>query len=69
MAEIVEHPFLQIVPKNPSYIQNAIVRRLTAMMEKDFSAKGALEATTRNGRLKMQRHERGQLILKVSTVQ
>ena len=61
MAEIVEHEFLQSVPKNPCYIKSAIVRRLNMMLEKDFNAKGALEATTRNGRLKMERKNKGRL--------
>ena len=35
MAEVAEHPFLQSVPKNPTYIKNSIKRKISLMFEQE----------------------------------
>lgn len=34
MPEIVQHPFLRIVPKHPTYIKSSLAAKLKLMMEK-----------------------------------
>ena len=64
IAEIMDHPFLQKVSKNPTYIKNSLVKKLNIMLSKDIIPIKPIDATTRNGKLKVKRQEKGQLILR-----
>jgi len=60
-VEIFEHPFLQGVPKNPTYIKKSLIEKI----QENASIRTKYEATVRKGQLKLARKEKSEPMDKV----